>query len=171
MAPQYAVGGNPDDARKQRCFNGSAVFGNLVRLVCLSFSSLSSNAVVSAPLEMLLLSFLWFSCSILAARASVTVYSQQPLGAGTSTAAAANSTAAAYYDTTVLTAPPVPSPAPPTKFSIQLNNAPNAVQNLSMPLSGDFLGFSIEFSVINQVSTCLSLLHSTINTDISVSRL
>jgi len=76
----------------------------------------------------------------------------KPLGASTLTAAAANYTAAAYYDPTVLTAPPVPSPAPPTQFSLQLNNAANAVQNLSIMLNGDFLGFSIEFSVINQVS-------------------
>ena len=102
--------------------------------------------------EMLLQSLLWSSCFTFLVGASVTVYSQQPLGAGTATAAAANYTAAAYNDSTVLTAPPVPSPAPPTQFSIQLNSATNAAQNLSIPLSGDFLGFSIEFSVINQVS-------------------
>jgi hypothetical protein len=95
---------------------------------------------------------LWSSCFICLARASVTVYSQQPLGAGTATAAAANFTGHAAYDPTVLTAPAVPSPAPSTQFFLQLNSAPNAVQGLSIPLSGDFLGFSIEFSVVNQVS-------------------
>ena len=101
---------------------------------------------------MRLTSLLSYSCFIFLARASVTVYSQQPLGAGTATAAAANYTGAAAYDPTVLTAPAVPSPAPPNQFSIQLNSAPNAVQVLSIPLSGDFLGFSIEFSVVNQIS-------------------
>lgn len=100
----------------------------------------------------MLLAFLLLSSRL--ARASVTVYTQQALGAGTQTAAAANYTAAAYDDPTVLTPPPVPSPAPPTQFSIQLNNSANAVQNLSIPLSGGFLGFSVEFSVINQVSKC-----------------
>lgn len=89
------------------------------------------------------------------ARASVTVYNQIPLGASTASAsasaAAANYTGAAAYDPTVLTPPAVPSPAPPTQFSIQLNSNPSNVQGLSIAQQGSFMGFSIEFSVINQV--------------------
>jgi hypothetical protein len=110
--------------------------------------------------KMLLSSLLLSSCFVFLARASVTVYNQLPLGAATASAAAANYTGAAAYDPTVLTAPPVPSPAPPNTFSLQLMSTPNDVQGLSIPLSGDFLGFSIEFSVISQVSkyihTCRS---------------
>lgn len=94
---------------------------------------------------------LWPLCLASLARASVTVYSQQPIGATATQAASANYTGAAAYDPTILQAPAVPNPAPPMQFSLQLNNAPNAVQGLSIPQSGAFMGFSIEFSVINQV--------------------
>lgn len=83
--------------------------------------------------------------------ASITVYSQEPFGVGTTTAAAATYTGAAAYDPTVLNPPPVPSPPPPTQFSIQLQSSSSDVNGLSIPQSGSFLGFSIEFSVINQV--------------------
>jgi hypothetical protein len=165
MDPQYTVGGG--SGKKQQCIN---VDDSAFEPAHLSlFHSLSAipafGAIVSSLLEMLFPSFLWFSCFTLGARASVTVYSQQPLGAGTSTAGAPNATAAAYYDSTVLTAPPVPSPAPPTQFSLQLHSASQAVQNLSIPLSGDFLGFSIEFSVINQVSAYQMLFHVRVTTN------
>jgi hypothetical protein len=103
---------------------------------------------------MLLPYLLWSSCFVLLARCGVTVYSQLPLGSATASAAAANYTAPAAFDPTVLNPPAVPSPAPPNQFSLQLNSAPNGVQGLSIPLSGSFLGFSIEFSVVNQVSKC-----------------
>ncbi|KAJ7476225.1 glycoside hydrolase family 79 protein [Mycena latifolia] len=86
---------------------------------------------------------------------SVTVYKQQPFGATTTTssasgsAAAASYTGAAAYDPTVLVAPPVPNPAPPTKFFQQLSSAP--VAGVSIAQSGFFYGFSVEFSVITQV--------------------
>ncbi|KAJ6512844.1 glycoside hydrolase family 79 protein [Mycena sanguinolenta] len=85
---------------------------------------------------------------------SVTVYYQQPLGGGTSTtnsaaAAAASYTGAAAYDPTLLNAPAVPQPPPPTTFFQQLSSSP--VAGLSIPQSGHFLGFSVEFSVINTV--------------------
>lgn len=82
--------------------------------------------------------------------ASVTVYHQAPLGASTSTAAAANYTGAAAYDPTVLTPPPVPSGLT-TQFGIQLSSSSAAVQGLSIPQKGSFMGFSIEFTVVNQI--------------------
>lgn len=95
---------------------------------------------------------LWPLLSLISvAHASVTVYSQRPIGSTPTQAASANYTGAAAYDPTVLQAPAVPNPAPPTQFSLQLNNAPNGVQGLSIPQSGAFMGFSIEFSVINQI--------------------
>ncbi|KAJ7603688.1 glycoside hydrolase family 79 protein [Mycena polygramma] len=85
--------------------------------------------------------------------AAITVYHQQPFVTPTSTSsttpAAATFTGAAAYDQTTLKAPPVPVPAPPTTFFQQLSSAP--VSGLSIPQSGNFFGFSIEFSVINQV--------------------
>lgn len=86
---------------------------------------------------------------------AVTVYGQQAYHFLTETAtssgsaAAATYTGAAAYDPTILNAPPVPSPAPPTQFSLQLSNS--VVPGVSIPQSGSFFGFSIEFSVINQV--------------------
>ncbi|KAF7986462.1 hypothetical protein HWV62_31241 [Athelia sp. TMB] len=86
----------------------------------------------------------------LAAHASVTVYSQLPLADSTKTASLANYTAAAAYDPTVLTPPTPPSPAT-TAVSIALQPAASSVSGLSIPHGGDFLGFSIEFSVITNV--------------------
>jgi hypothetical protein len=100
---------------------------------------------------MLLPSLLWSSSFISLARAGVTVYSQQPLGA-TATAALPSFTAPAYNDTVVLTPPPVPSPAISNNFFIQLNSAPSGVQGLSIQHQGGFYGISIEMSVANQVS-------------------
>ncbi|CAK5262555.1 unnamed protein product [Mycena citricolor] len=87
--------------------------------------------------------------------AKITVYGQIPLGKMTTTTASASASASASYtglpafDPTTLIAPPVPTPAPPTSFFQQLSSAP--VPGLSIPQSGHFMGFSVEFSVINQV--------------------
>ncbi|KAG2075500.1 glycoside hydrolase family 79 protein [Suillus decipiens] len=94
------------------------------------------------------LAFVFFILSSLV-NASVTVY-QIPLGHSTTTAASANYTAAAVYDPTVLTPPPVPSGLI-TQFGIQLSSSSAAVQGLSIPQKGSFMGFSIEFSVVNQI--------------------
>jgi hypothetical protein len=86
--------------------------------------------------------------------AAVTVYSQIPLGdsaTATASASAANYTGSAAYDPTILTAPEVPNPGPATQYTIQLQATSSEVQGLSIPQTGHFLGFSIEFSVINQV--------------------
>lgn len=80
--------------------------------------------------------------------ASVTVYHQVPLADSTTTASSANYTGAAAYDPTVLTPPPVPSGLT-TQFGIQLSSS--SVQGLSIPQKGSFMGFSIEFTVINQI--------------------
>ncbi|KZP33173.1 glycoside hydrolase family 79 protein [Athelia psychrophila] len=85
--------------------------------------------------------------------AGVTVYNQIPFGQGTKTASAisSNFTPNAVGDTKQLTAPDLPSPLPPTQFTLQLG-ASNATQNgLSMPIPGTFYGFSVEMSVANQI--------------------
>ncbi|KAI6017864.1 glycoside hydrolase family 79 protein [Pisolithus marmoratus] len=84
---------------------------------------------------------------------AVTVYGphvQQPFGSQTVTAASASYTGAATYDQTVLTPPPIPNPPPPTSFGVQLQTG-GAATGLSIPQSGAFFGFSIEFSVVIQV--------------------
>ncbi|KAF9223282.1 glycoside hydrolase family 79 protein, partial [Gyrodon lividus] len=81
---------------------------------------------------------------------AVTVYNQMPLADRTNTASTPTYTGAAAYDPTVLTPPPVP-PGFVTQLSLSLQASSNNLQGLSAPLKGSFLGFSIEFSVINQV--------------------
>jgi hypothetical protein len=85
--------------------------------------------------------------------ASVTIYKQTPLFAPTTTAGvhAANYTGAAAYNPTVLNPPPIPNPPPPTTFFLQLQDNSNDVANISIIQSGSFLGFSVEFSIINEV--------------------
>jgi len=90
-------------------------------------------------------------------QANVTVYgtgTQNPFllsGSATATAsgAAASYTGAAAYNPTVLNAPPVPNPKPPTSFDIHLQNG--GMQNLSITIPNGFFGFSVEMSVANQV--------------------
>ena len=90
------------------------------------------------------------------ARASVTVYDQIPLGESTNTKTAdgpqASYTGAAAYDPTVLLPPPIPDPPLPTQLSLQLSSDAQNVQGLSITQSGSFYGFSIEMSVVGQVS-------------------
>lgn len=97
----------------------------------------------------------WSICTLSIARASVTVYSQAPLGqptaSGSATAEAANYTGSAAYDPTVLKAPGIPDPAPPKTFFLQLLNSNTTQGGLSMVHTGAFFGFSIEMSVVNQV--------------------
>ncbi|KAJ6545100.1 glycoside hydrolase family 79 protein [Mycena vulgaris] len=90
-------------------------------------------------------------CWLVLVRASVTVYSQMPFegSRATGTANPALYTGAAAYDPTVLLPPPIPYPPPPMIFSQQLSSAPPL--GVSIPQSGHFYGFSIEFSVINQI--------------------
>lgn len=74
---------------------------------------------------------------------------QHPLGTATASGAAANYTGAAAYSPVILNPPPVPNPKPATNFQIQLQNG--GVQGLSIIIPGSFFGFSVEFSVANQV--------------------
>lgn len=86
--------------------------------------------------------------------ASVTVWSQRPMGGqatSTASAAAANYTGAAAYDPTVLNAPAIPDSAPPDTFSLHLGPTNTTQGGLSILLPGTFFGFSIEMSVVNQV--------------------
>ncbi|KLO13587.1 hypothetical protein SCHPADRAFT_940250 [Schizopora paradoxa] len=101
---------------------------------------------------LLVRSFLFFVLIKLSS-AEVTVYNHPALslyhsGSQTTSASDASFTGLAAYDPTVLTPPPVPNPAPPTNFDIRLTNG---ISGLSIPQSGNFLGFSIEMSVVNQV--------------------
>jgi hypothetical protein len=74
---------------------------------------------------------------------------------GTSAADAANYTGAAAYDPTVLVAPPIPNPAPPKTFFLQLPSSNTSQGGLSILQKGSFYGFSIEMSVVNQVRKCV----------------
>lgn len=102
------------------------------------------------------LSLIFTLCSTLA-NASVTLYNtpgQAALGQVTSTtsAAAADYTGAGLgaYDPTVLQPPAVPNPLPSMNFNIQLLSS--GTSGMSIKQEGNFYGFSIEFSVITQVS-------------------
>ena len=104
-----------------------------------------------------------FLLALPAVRAAVTVYLQpaqaQATLAATVSANPANYTGVAAYNPTTLNAPPVPSPAVPSTFNIQLHTG--GTPGASIQQSGNFLGFSIEMSVSNQVCTharlpCLS---------------
>lgn len=99
------------------------------------------------------------------ASASVTVYGQTGVisvqtggSSPTSTSSAVDTfyTGLAAYNTTVLTAPALPNPLPATQFQVQLQGSSQNVNGLSIAQSGAFLGFSIEMSVVTQVSQCTS---------------
>ncbi|OSD00691.1 glycoside hydrolase family 79 protein [Trametes coccinea BRFM310] len=96
-------------------------------------------------------------CALVAAVSgvqAVTVYGQQPLVTSTTTSSApgATYTGLAAYDPRILDPPPLPDPLPPNQFGIQLSASASNVQGLSIPLSGSFFGFSVEMSVVTQVS-------------------
>lgn len=82
--------------------------------------------------------------------AAVTVY-QIPLATATSPASA-NYTGAASYDAVQLTAPALPNPAPPMQFTLPIQASSDGVPNLSIKQDGMFYGFSVEMSVVTQVS-------------------
>ncbi len=103
---------------------------------------------------LLVLSFI-FSTLFSLSSAGVTVYNYPGLSlyhtgsqSTTATSPVASFTGLAAYDPTVLIPPPVPNPPPPNNFDIRLANG---IPGLSIPQNGNFLGFSIEMSVINQV--------------------
>ena len=93
---------------------------------------------------------------------AVTVYDQDGVtvvsGAATGTGAAAAATSTdwlsslAAFNNVTLTAPALPSSMPSTAFTIQAMNSAQDVQGLSIQQGADFFGFSIEMSVVQQVS-------------------
>ena len=107
----------------------------------------------------LILSFL---CSLAAVNA-ITVYSQLPLAAqSTSVASTATDTAAGStatgnytglkaYDPTTWPAPAIPDPAPATSFAFNLMPSAGLVGNISIATPASFFGISIEMSVVTQV--------------------
>lgn len=113
----------------------------------------------SSPLLSLVL-FLTLACST---HAALTVYGlngqvqQQTLADGQpATSVTTSATTAAFtsipaYNDVVLQAPPVPTDLT-TQFSVPVSNSAQGVPNLSIQQKPGFFGFSIEFSVVNQVS-------------------
>ncbi|KAJ7607419.1 glycoside hydrolase family 79 protein [Roridomyces roridus] len=97
----------------------------------------------------LLLPLLLFSPTVFAAITVVYAPGQAPLGTATGSASAAAYSGSAAYNPTVLNAPPIPNPPPPSNFNVSLitGGTPGA----SIVQSGDFVGFSVEMSVSNQV--------------------
>ncbi|KAJ7661951.1 glycoside hydrolase family 79 protein [Mycena polygramma] len=84
--------------------------------------------------------------------AAITVYQapgQAAFATGSSAAAASAYTGAAAYNPTTLVSPPVPTPAVPSSFSIGLQSG--GTPGASIEQTGDFVGFSVEMSVSNQV--------------------
>jgi hypothetical protein len=123
-------------------------------LVEIWLASLGVGIFLFLFLAIMLLFALWSLGMLGAARASVTVYGQVPIGI--SSALAPTGTVAAAYNDTTLQPPAVPSPAPPTAFTLSLQAANKTVSGLSIPIHGTFFGFSVEMSVITQL--CSSLL-------------
>ena len=56
------------------------------------------------------------------------------------------------YNSVRLQPPSLPSPIPSTSFALALPNQAQHMPGLSIPQRGDFYGFSIEMSVVEQVS-------------------
>lgn len=64
-------------------------------------------------------------------------------------AATASFTGSTAYNPATLNPPPVPDPLPPMSFDVPMKNG--ETEGLSIKLGGNFMGFSIEMSVANQV--------------------
>jgi len=98
----------------------------------------------------MLLSGLVLLSSAFTTAQAITVYGQIPL-AQTATAGFPHQTLRAY-DATVLTPPPLPNPAPPQAYTLNLQRDANTVNGLSIPhVGGSFWGFSLEMSIVTQV--------------------
>lgn len=99
---------------------------------------------------------------ITAAQAAVTVYGQVPLAHAAQTSSALGSAPTPTlpaYDDTVLNPPAIPQGEDKagTAFTLSLQQNRANMFGLSIPQRGDFFGFSIEMSVINQVRKYLCL--------------
>lgn len=108
-----------------------------------------SQHAQSFVLSILLFPFIFFHL----AAASVTVYGYAgAVASSTDTAKEPSYTGMQAYNPVVLQPPPLPVPPPANAFTVNVHNtAPNGV---SIKLPGSFMGFSIEFSVLNQVCQC-----------------
>ncbi|CDO77500.1 Glycoside Hydrolase Family 79 protein [Trametes cinnabarina] len=104
--------------------------------------------------------WLWV-CSLSYAFAAITVYGPTGAERPTGTSSGVGSTAIpiqeswlnAYnaYNNVLLQPPPLPNPLPATEFAITLPSQALNMPGLSIPQRGDFWGFSIEMSVVEQV--------------------
>jgi hypothetical protein len=83
------------------------------------------------------------------AYASVTVYNNYGEAEAQATSTSTAYTGYQAFNPLVLDPPPVPSPAPSTKFALPLKNGEQS--GLSIQQNGSFFGFSIEFSATNQI--------------------
>lgn len=93
------------------------------------------------------------------ASAQYTVYQPQQqviFGGNANNSVQSLTMASAAYDPTLLQAPTPPDPPVPTNQFIQLYSG--GMDDLSMPLSGAFFGFSIEMSIATRVRRCLLVL-------------
>ena len=98
------------------------------------------------------LSLLALSLGLTSAQYTVYQPHQQVIfGGNTNSSFQSLTTASAAYDATVLQAPAPPNPPVPTNQFIQLYSG--GMNDLSMPLSGAFFGFSIEMSIATHVRT------------------
>lgn len=120
-----------------------------------SLAGVTLPGIIPFSFPTMLLHTLWGLCVLNTARA-VTVYGQIPLGQ-TSTASGPQATQKplqAAYDETLLTPPALPNDRAPTAFTLNLQANNATVPQLSIPQHGSFYGFSIEMSVITQLSEC-----------------
>jgi hypothetical protein len=112
----------------------------------LIFRYLAPFPAMHLPVLSLLLS------SVGLASAQYTVYQPQQqviFGGNTNSSIQGLTTASAAYDPTLLQAPTPPDPPVPTNQFVQLYSG--GMDDLSMPLSGAFFGFSIEMSIATRV--------------------
>lgn len=110
---------------------------------------------------MRLLSLLSTLCFLAKARADVTIYSQVPYYYATAVTSASNPGGTISstppngvdraYDTSTLDPPPLPNPLPATQWGISVPSNQASATGLSIAIPGNFLGFSIEMSVVTQV--------------------
>ncbi|KAI0354193.1 hypothetical protein OH77DRAFT_1437562 [Trametes cingulata] len=112
--------------------------------------------MLKSPFFLLSLAALWSHAQ------AVTIYGQQgitmPSGVASTAAAAPTASATtdwisnlAAYNNVTLTPPALPNPMPATEFGITLHNQAQNVNGLSVQQRANFLGFSIEMSVVEQV--------------------
>ena len=94
--------------------------------------------------------YLFFLLLPLITRAHVTVYDTAGLHP-THTPGPGEYSGLQAFNPVELTPPPIPTPCPPAEFNIQLPPGEDA-PGLSIPHRGSFMGFSIEFAVVDAIS-------------------